>query len=92
MDRKGFCLLCGRRFEADPERPHDGNVHEDCLATLRAVTEECTEDTISIPLITKSRDRGRDCGDDLPTNSRKDFEDDLHRVSGYTSSRYYDEK
>lgn len=30
----GFCSLCGRRFNADPNRKHDGNNHIDCLDKL----------------------------------------------------------
>jgi len=30
MIEKGFCISCGRRLEADPDRPNDGREHEDC--------------------------------------------------------------
>jgi hypothetical protein len=30
MIGKGFCLCCGRRFDADPDRPNNGMVHDDC--------------------------------------------------------------
>ncbi len=30
MIKKGFCMSCGRRFDADPDRPNDGNEHDDC--------------------------------------------------------------
>jgi|GEM_PF-6387705 hypothetical protein len=30
MIGKGFCLDCGRRFDADPDRPNDGERHLDC--------------------------------------------------------------
>jgi len=30
MIEKGFCSSCGRRFDADPDRSHDGLMHDDC--------------------------------------------------------------
>lgn len=30
MIGKGFCLDCGRRLDADPDRPNDGVRHLDC--------------------------------------------------------------
>lgn len=30
MIGKGFCLICGRRLAADPDRPNDGVQHDDC--------------------------------------------------------------
>ncbi len=30
MIQEGFCISCGRRLEADPDRPNDGREHEDC--------------------------------------------------------------
>lgn len=30
MIEKGFCLVCGRRLDADPDRPNDGVQHLDC--------------------------------------------------------------
>lgn len=30
MIGKGFCTSCGRRFDADPDRPNDGEQHDDC--------------------------------------------------------------
>lgn len=30
MIGKGFCLVCGRRLDADPDRPNDGAQHDDC--------------------------------------------------------------
>jgi hypothetical protein len=30
MIRKGFCMICGRRLDADPDRPNDGEQHDDC--------------------------------------------------------------
>jgi len=31
MIDKGFCLSCGRRLDADPDRPNDGVEHYDCM-------------------------------------------------------------
>ncbi len=30
MIGKGSCLVCGRRFEDDADRPNDGREHDDC--------------------------------------------------------------
>jgi hypothetical protein len=30
MIQKGFCLFCGRRLDADPDRSNDGTAHDDC--------------------------------------------------------------
>ena len=30
MIQKGFCSFCGRRLDADPDRPNDGEAHDDC--------------------------------------------------------------
>lgn len=30
MIEQGFCISCGRRFDADPDRPHDELMHDDC--------------------------------------------------------------
>ena len=30
MIGKGFCLICGRRLDADPDRTNDGVQHDDC--------------------------------------------------------------
>jgi len=30
MIGKGFCISCGRRFDADPDRSHDELMHDDC--------------------------------------------------------------
>ena len=30
MIEEGFCVLCGRRFDADPHRGHDDMEHYDC--------------------------------------------------------------
>lgn len=35
MIDKGFCLFCGRRLDADPDRPNDGNAHDDCRKNLK---------------------------------------------------------
>lgn len=34
MINKGFCLLCGRRFDADAHREHDEHNHINCLERL----------------------------------------------------------
>lgn len=33
MIEKGFCIICGRRFDADPCRKHDELAHKDCRET-----------------------------------------------------------
>jgi len=33
MIQKGFCIFCGRRFDADPCRKHDELAHKDCRET-----------------------------------------------------------
>lgn len=33
MIQKGFCIICGRRFDADPHREHDEIAHKDCRET-----------------------------------------------------------
>lgn len=48
MIREGFCQLCGRRFDADPERAHNGNCHDDCLEKLRAGLGICEGDSMPI--------------------------------------------
>lgn len=30
MIEEGFCLICGRRLDADPDRQNDGVQHNDC--------------------------------------------------------------
>jgi hypothetical protein len=30
MIGEGFCQICGRRLDADPDRPNDGKQHLDC--------------------------------------------------------------
>lgn len=31
MIQKGFCLFCGRKLDADPDRPNNGTAHDDCI-------------------------------------------------------------
>ena len=48
MIDRGFCPLCGRRFDADPHREHDENNHIDCLEKLMSVCSEKLTNTTGI--------------------------------------------